>query len=416
MLKRKILIPCVTTLFIGILSVNVFAHEHTNECYAGTIHSCDGNETTYGLCYTTPIYHTHTTECYSTECKAIDTTNTKNNLVSICSVCNSNYIEEIITCNHCGATSTSYFYCSNETCENYKKEDMTITHNALTGDNIINFGDLVCNKIDTSIEKYQKNCEKENGAYYYGSEKVNAICDKVVISIKPVEENQNTNNPNLKLLATYLDGHTSEIEPTSTSYLSNMTYTNAQIQLNYYGLCKNANSYGNLNTVLILSTPTEIPTPIQTTTPTIEPTTIIITPEPTQELTNIPNPYEPTQEPTIEITKEPITQPTQIEYIIEENNNDGRVIIMIVLIIVVIIFFTILNFFLFRDKEIDEYDEDEDEDEDEDNIYNNRQYECVNNIKKSNNLYNKEYDDSMNEYERELGNSIQQILKENEKK
>ena len=428
MFKRKILVPCITTFFIGLLSINVFAHEHTSDCYAGTIHSCDGNETTYGLCYNTPIYHTHTDECYSIECKATDTTNTKNDLESICSICNSNYVEEIISCNHCGATSTNYFYCSNETCENYKKENMTITHNVLTGENIVKFGELICNKTDTSIEKYQKTCEKDNGAYYYGSEKVNAICDKVVISIKPIEEFQNTNNPNLKLLATFLDGHTAEIDPTSTSYLSNMTYTNAQIQLNYYGLCKNANSYGNLSTTLTLSTPTQLPTPTSTPIPTEEPTptptqtitqepTKIITTEPTQELTTIPNPYDPTQEPIIDTTQKPTIQPTQIEYIIEENNNNGLVITIIVLIVILIIFFTVLNFLLFRDNdnkyEEDEYEEEEEEDDDDE--YDDEQDDYTNiNIKEYNNVYDKEYNNSIKEYEKELGNSIQQIL--NEKK
>ena len=323
--KRKILVILLLICIITIFPIHIFAqngHTHTDKCYNGTRHICDGSSTQYGACYQEQVieYHKHTNSCYQTvedDCTHTIDVIVDNQIINIdylnCPKCNEpNFYGYIysFTCDKNGENIVLYAgYCDKcgyEGNSTIKRVNTPSVAAQISYSHKISTDKLVCGKTTDTIEKttYLKTCKKENGAYYDSNgNKVEPTCNSVIVDIKAKNPTQTTNNPDFTLIATYLDGHTSEIKPTIAEYSSNKQYKNEQIRLSYTGIITKAGQKGTLVAYLHLTTPTPSPTTTPTITPTPTPT-----PTSTQEKTTEKN-TQTTQEKTTEDTtkKEPET-------------------------------------------------------------------------------------------------------------
>jgi len=125
-----------------------------------------------------------------------------------------------------------------------------------------------CGKSTSTVESYSLSCTKStgtnytltctktSGAYYSGSTRVYETCSNIITKIEPLISTQNTEHARLdfSLKATYLDGHTAIITPTSTTYDSSKTYNNETITLSYNGKITNASTTGTLTTTITVTT------------------------------------------------------------------------------------------------------------------------------------------------------------------
>lgn len=108
----------------------------------------------------------------------------------------------------------------------------------------------------STATQYTRTCGKTEGYYYSGTTRVYETCDGVVTKIEPLIATQNTEHSRLdfSLKATYLDGHTAIINPTSTTYDSSKTYNNETITLSYNGKITNASTTSTLTTTITVTT------------------------------------------------------------------------------------------------------------------------------------------------------------------
>lgn len=354
------------------------SHVHDANCYNGTQHICAGSPTEYGLCYTEKVveYHTHTGDptlgepngCYTKENITYHVHNDTcyQNVEKNCThTTNMGSTESLSTqayylCPKCGEFKfngyKTAFPCNNSgkvenvyigLCENcgYQGNATVSTQdgtNVLTYTHKVTTNDLVCGKTETTIESktyelgcgktsetienttYIKTCGKTNGAYYnLKGQKIEPTCDDTVISIVPAKQFQTTNSPDFTIVATYLDGHTEEIQPTTAAYNSSYKdYDKSPIELTYSGFITKAGNRGTIATYLYLTTPKESVSP----TPT--PAMLISTPTPIT--TQLPEPTAtpiPTLIPTYENTK-PIeineTQKEPTKELIGDNEINGN--------------------------------------------------------------------------------------------
>ena len=343
--------------FIAIGNINIYAqnHEHTDKCYYGTKHICDGNETTQGTCYGNPIYtyhkhlgvenqsesngcytkpvytyHEHKAECYkgtTNNCSHTITFGTADSLrvpsLYSCPQCKEiafeGFVEKVncefekdLTiyagkCSKCNYQGNSSWInnviddgqpYSAKLIHNYAKNELVCGKTLETIESTIY--ELNCGKTLETIEsiKYQKICNKENGAYYdINGFKVTPQCSNTVVSIIPKNKVQTTNVPDFTIIVTYLDGKMEEKQPNRADWVSNKIYKQENVVLYY--TCKNSvdGKVNTLTTTINLTTPVKVEnTPIPTITPLPNNK---VTPLPTIELTNPPK-----------VTQTPIKNPT----------------------------------------------------------------------------------------------------------
>lgn len=289
---------------IGI-TTNVYAHEHTGDCYGGTLHTCQGDLTNGGACYSQVAQNCLGTMTYTEESKTTSKcASCSAEIQGItfytvkCSACpfSGKAVDQPSTCPSCGA-------------------------NLGLIEGYIKFGSTC----PQTYNVYQKTCNKTTGKYYNSQgQYLNPSCNYVIVSITPKVQNQVTDNPDFTIIATYLDGHTQEKQPTKVDYSPNKKYNNSSITISYSGIVTRAGNQGTLTTSITLSSPTPITTPTPTPTKVTTPTpTQVITPTPTTIIT-------PTTLPTQQITPIAPTQSvenqqTSNQEITNENNDEVNV-------------------------------------------------------------------------------------------
>ena len=299
--KKLIICSFLVLAFFG-MKKNVYAHEHTGDCYGGTLHTCQGDLKNGGSCYTQGPQNCLGTMTYTEESSnSIKCASCANEIQNVkiysvkCSDCSfvGKAIDQPATCPSCNA-------------------------NLGLPQGYIKFGSN-CPQI---FNVYTKTCNKTSGKYYNSQgQYLNPSCNRVVVSITPKTQNQVTDKPDFTIIATYLDGHTEEKQPSKVDYSVGKKYNNSTIEISYSGIVTRAGNQGTLKTSITLSTPTPIttPTPTQTQptpTPTIATTpTIVPTTQPTPSTITTPT-IAPTTQPT---PSTPITDTTQ-----ESNNGDNQ--------------------------------------------------------------------------------------------
>ena len=147
-IKLTILLCCMTFL----ISLKVYAdHTHTDKCYGGTKHICNGNETTYGSCYSNKnvTYHTH----IGKEGTTANGCYTKENIIY-----HKHVGSEGTTANGCYTKENITYHKHNDNC--YKEKNNECQH-------IIDMG----NSNNLKIMDYYNcpNCSNEDFYGYYQS-------------------------------------------------------------------------------------------------------------------------------------------------------------------------------------------------------------------------------------------------------
>ena len=300
---------------LNIINLEVFAnqnHSHTDSCYFGDKHICEGNEENGGKCYS-PIYeyhkhngepnktypngcytkpnynyHKHTDSCikYTKKECSHSVTTTSNKEDYVCPKCGKLSFygkKEFVLCSKEQGLYAYLGKCKNEKCNYngnaYSINDTTISFshyyyeneyicgkNEITIDSV--FYELNCGKTNSTIEKvtYKKTCGKENGSFYnLKGMRVVPQCSTTIVSIAPKTKTQIGTKPDFTLIVTYLDGHTGEKQATKADWNSNKPYDNQNIVLYFTGRTK---TNGEVNT---LTTTINFSTPKPTITPTIKP-------------------------------------------------------------------------------------------------------------------------------------------------
>ena len=293
------------------LQIPVFAaHSHNADCYGGTLHICSGNSTSGGACYTARQQSCQGKMTY----KGLATVTFK---CASCGKENGTGNKFSASCSACSFTGIAYDDANGRTC--------SCGGNIIPGDETIRLKSS-CPNVFTV---YDKTCNKVSGEYYNSQgQKLSPNCQHVVTSIKAKNPTQTTDSPDFTLIATYLDGHTAEIQPTSVNFNVSKTYNNEPVTLTYNGTINKVGNIASLTTTITLTsktpaytTPTPRPTGVITVTPTNLPTqrpivtptprpTIVVTPTVIVE-TPTPTPTKtPTQNPTPSITETPTKTPT----------------------------------------------------------------------------------------------------------
>jgi hypothetical protein len=416
----------------------------------GTQHICSGSPTEYGACYTEKImdyhkhtgdptlgqangcytkevitYHKHNLNCYTNQeedCTHTITMGSNGSVVStsyyICPECGQVKFNGYKTSLTCDETSLSYpvyaglcetcGYTGNATITNagdtetpatleYKHKKTTKTLTCGKDETTIESKtyELGCGKTVDTVEKttYLKTCNKVNGAYYNTNGiQVEPTCNAVVISIAPKTQFQTTKTPNFTLIATYLDGHMAEIQPTTASFDSTAKYNNTAIELTYTGDITKAGNRGTLATYIYVTTPQD--TTIKTTpTPTVTPSPTINQGTTIESITTIPA---PTQTPIEETPSIEITDTSTIDLIGGDTNkqNDNTLIsnsdkedtidligqredksqlnvdyswiaILLIIMIALLTILLVLTLILFAKQPKDDKDEDNEKDDDD---------------------------------------------------
>lgn len=401
--KNIFLLSLISSILIS-SSISVYAsHEHNSNCYPGTKHTCKGDEINGGDCFMKPIYHQHNNDCYSLECngKNVNNTYTASETNEICLVCNQPLGVVTIACPDCSIENTS-FGCHNRNCTEYVSEP-TLQHTYMTLEKAIEQKNYLCDKSETTVDKWENSCGKKNNSWYNTNNiEVTPSCSFIVTNIKAIYNEQKLTNVesgiDMTIEVEYLDGHkdlkVADFNDFSKSFGS---ATSKTVNLYWTGI---GDAYGNqkqfsckLNCLAPTSTPT--PTPIPTVTPTVTPTptkeltptmeiqTEIITPIIKEEVSNEDS-YN--NGISVEIDKELIlgtdnesakdedeTTPTIIELeetAAEKANRIKKAVVLVIIIIIVIFAFISLNIYLAK-KELEEELEEEDDDELEDDDYYN---------------------------------------------
>ena len=117
--------------------------------------------------------------------------------------------------------------------------------------------ELSCEKVQGEfVDSYALSCDKILNAYYCGAERIFETCGVVVTSIEPVISTQNVARARIdfNIKATYLDGHTRIIAPSSTNYDSTKDYNGEEVILYYTGIVNKAGENGTLSTTMTLTT------------------------------------------------------------------------------------------------------------------------------------------------------------------
>ena len=230
-LKKLMFIFLSMSLFLLnclVLGVYANSHSHTENCYNSSLkHLCLGNSKEGGNCFSLPSIHIHDLSCYNNQC---------NNTIAVwdveisndsdyCDSCGGKIIKRKFSCSLCGS-STNVNSCYNESCSHFKNSNSimeqrnnTINHGTLPNAQIKEFGLLNCSIENGSIIEYHKTCGKENGKFYNEDGSLaTPECGTVVVSWKPEIENQTEKNQSTKVVVTYMDGHTSIIPATYTTF------------------------------------------------------------------------------------------------------------------------------------------------------------------------------------------------------
>ena len=237
-MKKKTLLLSTFIMFVLLFPFNVYAeHSHTSDCYNNAeLHTCIGDAQNGGACFSVPIYHSHTNDCYSHTCSGnnIDAQHTE---MPRCLSCGGMFYKTNFICLDCGA-SLEFNYCTTPDCVNYgtsSEQYDKISHNSLSDEKAIYYGNVICGKSETTIEYYANSCMKENGKFYSNSGEIaKPECGTVAVSWKAENENPNGKNISTKVVITYLDGHKSTIEASYSNIGDidfNSTYTNYPLTL-----------------------------------------------------------------------------------------------------------------------------------------------------------------------------------------
>ena len=234
MKKKKILFLCLGFVLSIVLSIfvmknnliNTYAenHIHGDECYNNSQkHICVGNKNELGGCYTCPIFHKHELKCYSNACNN-DIANYEllEKKHSNCDTCGMAYYSSTYRCKLCGATTT-ISACGLSSCSKYKdlvqELPKNIKHLKLTDELTLEKGSIICGLDELIPIEYAKMCGKEDGKYYNEDGSLaTPECGTVVVSWKPEIEQQTEKNQSTKVVVTYMDGHTSTIPATYTTF------------------------------------------------------------------------------------------------------------------------------------------------------------------------------------------------------
>ena len=216
--------------FMKDLAINTYAegHNHTSDCYDASLqHFCTGDSKNGGGCYNLPLTHAHDLSCYNKQCsnEIADFTGRGSEDGNTCSLCGWGTLKHEFTCNLCGATTTIHS-CSNLNCSEYKESSEIenerngiIQHGELPNIYIESRGKLTCTLEEGAILEYHKSCGKEDGKYYNEDGSLaTPECGTVVVSWKPEIEQQTEKNQSTKVVVTYMDGHTSTIPSTYTTF------------------------------------------------------------------------------------------------------------------------------------------------------------------------------------------------------
>lgn len=238
------------------------AHTHSDGCYFGTKHICSAYG---GSCYTgvyhvhapgggTRVYYDETTKtngakysapggCYTKlenyYCEGKNCTskicNTVMYIPSISYISKDSTTAKTTKCTYCGVSKTCYQWYFGKRCHNCANvfegktgayycsaACMFNQHKTVTVDvckKIVYYCPgkharytCSCGKTTSTIERYNKTCGKINGGYYDGNTLQSALCNQVVISVKPVNSGEQVilqgDNIDVGGLITYMDGHT----------------------------------------------------------------------------------------------------------------------------------------------------------------------------------------------------------------
>ena len=219
-----------SSAYISVTSLN---HAHADACYNGTMHIHTGSPSSWGGCYQ----------------------GAGSSGEEYCGTVSGSRIYEksyTISCDNCGYYGTYTVWTHEGTCsgcgyEIYIHEEGSEFYCDFCGDSNSYGSSSPCSGtgshyIETGSPTYALNCGKTEGTYYNASgQTCSPLCAQVVTNLVPAEPVQTpiAGDPiNLKATATFLDGHTAEVNCSVTNY-NDALFNETQSVTFSYGSYKN---------------------------------------------------------------------------------------------------------------------------------------------------------------------------------